>query len=113
MTSACLDGNHAAAQVAYQLSEVVAIYPITPASPMGEHADEWSAAGRRPRVGVLAHRRRRRDRVDRHHLRQLVGDLRGRVVAIETRRRHGTIQDRPQCRSSGPLVPSAARNART
>src|SRR5512134_4179416 len=43
---ACIDGNEAAARVAYKLSEVVAIYPITPASPMGEHADAWSAAGR-------------------------------------------------------------------
>ncbi len=43
----CLDGNEAAARVAYQLSEVIAIYPITPASPMGEHCDDWAAAGRR------------------------------------------------------------------
>jgi pyruvate-ferredoxin/flavodoxin oxidoreductase len=43
---ACLDGNEAAARVAYALSEVIAIYPITPASPMGEAADDWSAAGR-------------------------------------------------------------------
>ena len=42
----CLDGNEAAARVAYALSEVVALYPITPASPMGEHTDDWSAAGR-------------------------------------------------------------------
>ncbi len=42
-----LDGNEAAASVAYATSEVVAIYPITPASPMGEHADEWAAQGRR------------------------------------------------------------------
>src|SRR5436305_1727969 len=42
----CLDGNEAAARVAYALSEVIAIYPITPASPMGEHADDWAAAGR-------------------------------------------------------------------
>jgi pyruvate-ferredoxin/flavodoxin oxidoreductase len=41
-----LDANEAVADVAYRLSEVVAIYPITPASPMGEHADEWAAAGR-------------------------------------------------------------------
>ena len=46
MSSACLDGNEAAAKVAYSVSEVVAIYPITPASPMGEHADAWSAAGK-------------------------------------------------------------------
>ena len=39
----CIDGNEAAARIAYALSEVIAIYPITPASPMGEHADEWSS----------------------------------------------------------------------
>ena len=44
---ACVDGNEAAARVAHALSEVIAIYPITPASAMGEHADGWSAAGRR------------------------------------------------------------------
>ncbi len=42
----CLDGNEAAARVAYALSEVISIYPITPASPMAEHADDWAAAGR-------------------------------------------------------------------
>jgi hypothetical protein len=42
----CLDGNEAAARVAYALSEVIAIYPITPASPMAEHCDDWSAAER-------------------------------------------------------------------
>jgi pyruvate-ferredoxin/flavodoxin oxidoreductase len=42
----CLDGNEAAARVAYALSEVISIYPITPASGMAEHADDWSAAGR-------------------------------------------------------------------
>jgi pyruvate-ferredoxin/flavodoxin oxidoreductase len=42
----CVDGNEAAALVAHRLSEVIAIYPITPASPMGELADTWSAAGR-------------------------------------------------------------------
>ncbi|MBK9561336.1 MAG: pyruvate:ferredoxin (flavodoxin) oxidoreductase [Candidatus Microthrix sp.] len=39
-----VDANEAVASVAYRLSEVIAIYPITPASPMGEHADEWSVA---------------------------------------------------------------------
>src|SRR6187431_2953862 len=43
---ACVDGNEAAASVAYALSEVIAIYPITPASAMGEHADTWAADGR-------------------------------------------------------------------
>ena len=40
-----IDGNTAAAQVAHALNEVIAIYPITPSSPMGELADELSAAG--------------------------------------------------------------------
>jgi pyruvate-ferredoxin/flavodoxin oxidoreductase len=42
----CIDGNEAAARVAYALSEVISIYPITPASGMAEHCDDWSAAGR-------------------------------------------------------------------
>ena len=42
----CLDGNEAAARVAYAASEVISIYPITPASPMAEHADDWAAANR-------------------------------------------------------------------
>ncbi|MDR9391096.1 MAG: pyruvate:ferredoxin (flavodoxin) oxidoreductase [Trueperaceae bacterium] len=41
-----LDGNEAVARVAYALNEVVAIYPITPSSPMGEHADAWSQQGK-------------------------------------------------------------------
>jgi pyruvate-ferredoxin/flavodoxin oxidoreductase len=41
-----LDGNEAAADVAYRASEVIAIYPITPASPMGELSDAWAAAER-------------------------------------------------------------------
>ncbi len=41
-----VDGNEAAASVAHRSNEVIAIYPITPSSPMGEHADAWSAAGR-------------------------------------------------------------------
>src|ERR1051325_5258749 len=40
-----IDGNEAVARVAYALNEVIAIYPITPASPMGEWADAWAAAG--------------------------------------------------------------------
>ena len=38
-----IDGNEAAAYVAFRVSEVIAIYPITPSSPMGEWADQWSA----------------------------------------------------------------------
>jgi pyruvate-ferredoxin/flavodoxin oxidoreductase len=44
--SACLDGNEAAARIAYAFSEVIPIYPITPSSPMAELADEWAAAAR-------------------------------------------------------------------
>ncbi len=40
-----MDGNEAAAYVGYQVNEVIAIYPITPASPMGELADQWAAQG--------------------------------------------------------------------
>ncbi|MGE0453630.1 MAG: pyruvate:ferredoxin (flavodoxin) oxidoreductase [Vicinamibacteria bacterium] len=40
-----IDGNEAAASVAHRVSEVIAIYPITPSSTMGELSDEWSAAG--------------------------------------------------------------------
>jgi pyruvate-ferredoxin/flavodoxin oxidoreductase len=42
----CIDGNEAAVEVAYRVSEVISTYPITPASPMAEHADDWAAAGR-------------------------------------------------------------------
>ena len=40
---ATLDGNEAVAHIAYKLSEVIAIYPITPSSPMGEWADDWAS----------------------------------------------------------------------
>ncbi len=46
LTYATLDANEAVAQVAYALNEVIAIYPITPSSPMGEWADEWVSQGR-------------------------------------------------------------------
>ncbi len=44
-TYATIDGNEAVARVAYKLNEVIAIYPITPSSPMGEWADEWMSQG--------------------------------------------------------------------
>ena len=40
-----MDGNEAAAWVSYAFTEVAAIYPITPSSPMAEHVDDWAAAG--------------------------------------------------------------------
>ncbi|RUL85633.1 pyruvate:ferredoxin (flavodoxin) oxidoreductase [Tautonia sociabilis] len=51
--SVTIDGNEAAAHVAHLTSEVIAIYPITPASPMGELADAWSAASRPNIFGVV------------------------------------------------------------
>ncbi|MEK7467391.1 MAG: pyruvate:ferredoxin (flavodoxin) oxidoreductase [Planctomycetota bacterium] len=48
-----VDGNEAVASVAHRLSEVIAIYPITPSSTMGELADEWSTMGRRNIWGAL------------------------------------------------------------
>ena len=48
-----VDGNEAAASVAHRASEVIAIYPITPSSTMGELADEWSAEGRKNLWGMV------------------------------------------------------------
>src|SRR6516165_3452504 len=48
-----VDGNEAAASVAHRASEVIAIYPITPSSPMGELADEWSSQGKKNLWGVV------------------------------------------------------------
>ena len=48
-----MDGNTAAAHVAYAMSETAAIYPITPSSTMGEVADEWAAEGRRNIFGQV------------------------------------------------------------
>ena len=48
-----LDGNEAVAYVAYHVSEVAAIYPITPSSPMGESSDAWSSVGEKNIWGVV------------------------------------------------------------
>ena len=52
-TMDCLDGNEAAAAVAYALSEIIAIYPITPSSNMGEFSDGWSAEGKKNIFGTV------------------------------------------------------------
>lgn len=49
------DGNYAAAHIAYMFSEVAAIYPITPSSPMAEAIDEWAAHGRKNIFGDEVH----------------------------------------------------------
>ncbi len=51
-----MDGNTAAAHVAYAFTEVAAIYPITPSSPMAEKVDEWSAKGRKKSVRTYGRR---------------------------------------------------------
>src|SRR5579863_2970928 len=48
-----VDGNEAAADVAYRLNEVIAIYPITPSSPMGEWSDQWAEEGRKNLWGTV------------------------------------------------------------
>ncbi len=48
-----IDGNEAASYIAHKTSEVIAIYPITPSSNMGENADEWSAKGQRNIWGTI------------------------------------------------------------
>src|SRR5450759_2872102 len=53
MRNECVDGNTAAAAVAYALSELVTLYPITPSSPMGELADAWASAGRTNLWGMV------------------------------------------------------------
>src|SRR5581483_3373690 len=48
-----IDGNEATASVAHRLNEVIAIYPITPSSAMGEFSDEWSAKGKKNLWGTV------------------------------------------------------------
>ena len=52
-TTQTVEGNEAAAHVAYAMSDVAAIYPITPSSSMGEYADEWAAHGRKNIFGQV------------------------------------------------------------
>ena len=93
-THVTIDGNEAAAHVAYQLNEVIAIYPITPSSTMGEWADEW-AAERRPNLwGTVpvgdrdAERGRRRRRAARRAA--------GRRARDDLHRLAGPAADDPQ-----------------
>ncbi|MFN8528388.1 MAG: pyruvate:ferredoxin (flavodoxin) oxidoreductase [Anaerolineae bacterium] len=51
--SVMIDGNEACARVAYKLNEVIAIYPITPSSLMGEWADEWASQGQKNLWGTI------------------------------------------------------------
>jgi pyruvate-ferredoxin/flavodoxin oxidoreductase len=53
ITTKTIEGNEAAAHVAYAMSDVAAIYPITPSSSMGEYCDEWAAHGRKNIFGQV------------------------------------------------------------
>ena len=90
-----MDGNEAVAAVAYQLSEVVAIYPITPSSPMGEWADQWAAEGQAESVGQRAARwwrcRARAGRPGRVH-----GALQGGALFDDVHGVAGPAADDPQ-----------------
>src|SRR5574344_490116 len=55
LTKKTMDGNEAAAYTSYAFTEIAAIYPITPSSPMAENADEWSAQGRKNMFGQQLH----------------------------------------------------------
>ncbi len=55
MQKVTIDGNEAAAYIAHKTNEVIAIYPITPSSPMGEFADAWSAEGKTNIWGTVPH----------------------------------------------------------
>src|SRR5687768_13785858 len=54
-TMKTVDGNEAAASIAYRVNEICAIYPITPSSTMGELADQWASEGRKNIWGTVPH----------------------------------------------------------
>ena len=109
-----VDGNEAAASVAHRLSEVIAIYPITPSSTMGEWSDEWSAQGTQQHLGHRAGRgrdavrgRRRRRRARRAAGRGARDDLHGLAGPAADDPQH--VQDR---RRADAVLPCTSRPAR-
>ncbi len=96
-----VDGNEAAAFVAHKTNEVIAIYPITPSSPMGEFSDQWSVGRPAQHLGHGAagdgdaERRRRRRRAawraagrqPGHHLHRLAGPAADDSQHVQDRRR--------------------------
>ena len=113
-TMEILDGNEAAASVAYRLNEVIAIYPITPSSPMGELADQWKDEGRKNILGAVPHsrrnakRRRRRWRASRraagrsagNHVHRIAGPAVDDSQYVQDRGRTHCCRD-SRCRSHG------------
>ncbi len=115
-----LDGNEATASVAHRTAEVIAIYPITPSSNMGEWSDEWSAQGKKniwntvPAGGGDAVRGRRRRRGPRrhagrgadHHLHRLPGPAAVHPEHVQDRRRADPVRaarHRPHHRHPRPV----------
>ena len=78
-TKMTVDGNTAVGHVAYAFSDVAAIYPITPSSPMAEVVDEWSAQG--PQEPVSA----RRSMYSRNAVRSGRGGRRARLLLLPAR----------------------------
>ncbi len=79
-----VDGNEAVAHVAYHVSEVAAIYPITPSSPMGESSDAWAAVGDEEHLGhgAQSHRDAKRGRGCRRAARRVAGGRVGHDVYV-------------------------------
>ena len=87
-TKQTIDGNTAAAHVAYAFSDVGAIYPITPSSPMAEICDEWAAHDRRNIFGQKMRIAEMQSRSGRGGRRARL-PLGGRVLPRRLRRRRG------------------------
>ena len=101
-----MDGNTAAAHVSYAFTEVAAIYPITPSSPMADYVDQWSAEGRKNMFGttvkvaelaVRSRRRRQRARLSQrrcadHHLHRLSGPAADDPQHVQDRRRAAALR---------------------
>ena len=102
-----VDGNEAAASVAYRASETIAIYPITPSSPMAEVCDEWSSRKKPNLWGAIPElaemqseggRRRRRPwrapgRRARDHLHRVAGPAADDPQHVQDRRRADAVRD--------------------
>jgi pyruvate-ferredoxin/flavodoxin oxidoreductase len=96
-----LDGNTAAAHVAYAMSDVAAIYPITPSSGIGETCDQWTAGGRKNIFGQCVLVRQLQSEAG--AAAAVHGSLAARVnwKAIEEFRAKGTTPERLEIRGPG------------
>ena len=119
-----VDANEAVAAVAYRCSEVIAIYPITPSSPMAEQADEWSVKGKKNLWGTFplvvemqseagaagGRSRRPAGRFPVHHLYRLPGSVADDPQHVQNRRRAAALRScmLPPGPSPPRLCPSSA-----